>query len=523
MTKTIIKEKTIEECLQSLSQEEINRLYQETPEELKPKKKKITNQDKIDTIVERIGAEFIALSFIFSDDDIKQLADLSNDKKIRNINPNFLTHNFIFNIDNNYIMPTEIKELCKAIIEKDMQSQKKDVVLHFYLIANGVLTITKLIELIKDTGINITKDEIITRAQKFECIIENNLIYLDEFSKDIDEQINMHKQKEENTYKVFNLQEIFALQFQLEDENYEKRISKSLSKKVKNKDKLKYLTSIIRTMATVGYSYQENIETLLNDEDVKLTEEETEKLFEIVDDIHLYYPVWELNGYSEAEILGIDDNEDDDEIPFEELSLDEQIDAYINIYLCLNGVIEIDKLLEILTANHNIEITKKELIQKASNIEDMIINGNYICIAGGEELIEEITPIKNTLKQYKIVEDIDKEVDEFWHTGDRIAEVLLKHEIDGNISIGLFQLMQMGGIPEEMLDEILKEEGYNLSSKKIKEITKELSIIQKDVRIWCFNGFKKAELTNLNKKEKIGRNDLCPCGSGKKYKKCCGK
>ena len=23
--------------------------------------------------------------------------------------------------------------------------------------------------------------------------------------------------------------------------------------------------------------------------------------------------------------------------------------------------------------------------------------------------------------------------------------------------------------------------------------------------------------------KKIGRNDLCPCGSGKKYKKCCGK
>ncbi len=24
-------------------------------------------------------------------------------------------------------------------------------------------------------------------------------------------------------------------------------------------------------------------------------------------------------------------------------------------------------------------------------------------------------------------------------------------------------------------------------------------------------------------KEKVGRNDPCPCGSGKKYKKCCGK
>ena len=28
--------------------------------------------------------------------------------------------------------------------------------------------------------------------------------------------------------------------------------------------------------------------------------------------------------------------------------------------------------------------------------------------------------------------------------------------------------------------------------------------------------------TTIRKDTKIGRNDLCPCGSGKKYKKCCG-
>lgn len=27
----------------------------------------------------------------------------------------------------------------------------------------------------------------------------------------------------------------------------------------------------------------------------------------------------------------------------------------------------------------------------------------------------------------------------------------------------------------------------------------------------------------VRNEEKIGRNDPCPCGSGKKYKKCCGK
>lgn len=26
----------------------------------------------------------------------------------------------------------------------------------------------------------------------------------------------------------------------------------------------------------------------------------------------------------------------------------------------------------------------------------------------------------------------------------------------------------------------------------------------------------------LKKAQKVGRNDPCPCGSGKKYKKCCG-
>ena len=31
------------------------------------------------------------------------------------------------------------------------------------------------------------------------------------------------------------------------------------------------------------------------------------------------------------------------------------------------------------------------------------------------------------------------------------------------------------------------------------------------------------ESTTIRKGKKIGRNDPCPCGSGQKYKKCCGK
>lgn len=30
-------------------------------------------------------------------------------------------------------------------------------------------------------------------------------------------------------------------------------------------------------------------------------------------------------------------------------------------------------------------------------------------------------------------------------------------------------------------------------------------------------------VSNTNSAKKTGRNDPCPCGSGKKYKKCCGR
>ncbi len=54
-----------------------------------------------------------------------------------------------------------------------------------------------------------------------------------------------------------------------------------------------------------------------------------------------------------------------------------------------------------------------------------------------------------------------------------------------------------------MAVERLKEHGEKLSKSRIEEMKK---------GIFDFN----------QRKVKIGRNDPCPCGSGKKYKKCCG-
>lgn len=46
--------------------------------------------------------------------------------------------------------------------------------------------------------------------------------------------------------------------------------------------------------------------------------------------------------------------------------------------------------------------------------------------------------------------------------------------------------------------------------------------LQNNTRMWNNNGYTPLELGEIRaNSQKIGRNDPCPCGSGKKYKKCC--
>lgn len=45
-------------------------------------------------------------------------------------------------------------------------------------------------------------------------------------------------------------------------------------------------------------------------------------------------------------------------------------------------------------------------------------------------------------------------------------------------------------------------------------------ILSQDKRTEIAKEFKRSKI--VIKEDKIGRNDPCPCGSGKKYKKCCG-
>ena len=77
-----------------------------------------------------------------------------------------------------------------------------------------------------------------------------------------------------------------------------------------------------------------------------------------------------------------------------------------------------------------------------------------------------------------------------------------------------------GAFSDQVLD-FIKEE-YNISAKLARNILELYKQYKKYISCWNLNGYSSIEYQELNiKPKKIGRNEKCPCGSGKKYKNCC--
>ena len=86
----------------------------------------------------------------------------------------------------------------------------------------------------------------------------------------------------------------------------------------------------------------------------------------------------------------------------------------------------------------------------------------------------------------------------------------------------------MGLIARLLLNERAK---FDRICGELHTISKLLVELSNHTRLWSNNGHTPSELAGRppvvgradHKSKKIGRNDPCPCGSGKKYKRCCGR
>ncbi len=131
------------------------------------------------------------------------------------------------------------------------------------------------------------------------------------------------------------------------------------------------------------------------------------------------------------------------------------------------------------------------------------------------EYLKDLLIQKTKEKDYRIVTNIINGLTDLYPE-EAIDEIKLAYENDmvDEGTINLNDVQRVLGMRKEKV----------LSFKKEDRHFKIIGDIEDEIGWWyCFNKIKHKKVQNNKKKIKIGRNDSCPCSSGKKYKKCCGK
>ena len=131
-------------------------------------------------------------------------------------------------------------------------------------------------------------------------------------------------------------------------------------------------------------------------------------------------------------------------------------------------------------------------------------------------------PAVRAMRDY-LDEHVPDDADDYTFADDTVAD--------------LVEVMTAGFISAEiahLYTDILEEHGMKLNEAHLSRVLDLLMNMANSIPTWMNNGWAPNELHEARTGQKVfynpdgspmkvGRNDPCPCGSGKKYKKCCGR
>lgn len=146
------------------------------------------------------------------------------------------------------------------------------------------------------------------------------------------------------------------------------------------------------------------------------------------------------------------------------------------------------------------------------NTRENISSDRDFCIIKKEELLEAAN-VEYLIKN-KISMRLKKYLKNNWQIIDTEIEMII---------INLYSDIQENE-KEEVIENIIEALG-EASGNDLQKLLVEINSFLNNIRLWRLKGYTLNELNsedNNTSTPKIGRNDPCICGSGKKYKKCCG-
>ncbi|WP_297598200.1 SEC-C metal-binding domain-containing protein [uncultured Cetobacterium sp.] len=255
------------------------------------------------------------------------------------------------------------------------------------------------------------------------------------------------------------------------------------------------------------------------------------------DNNHYTISTWFLKNLHE--ISNIEDNK-------KVIDFNQELEMLILGMIRFYGVIDENKLLELLIPTFkNITLEKIHsfidnrwiLNVFVSKIQD---SGSNLVYLVADSVSEPVDILHETIKydnlDYKIL--TNDEYKNYWNyffiektqeIADLIA-LLMGHKLQGaqigfEITTIIDKLKNNVPVNEIINDFKTRIIFDNLDSEQI--FTNIVTRIANTLPLWCLKGHSFIEIFGEAQEPrsvtKIGRNDICPCGSGKKYKKCCGK
>jgi hypothetical protein len=214
----------------------------------------------------------------------------------------------------------------------------------------------------------------------------------------------------------------------------------------------------------------------------------------------------------------------------------------VNIFRAMNkvyGILKLKDAKEVIERYLNIENCElEELIREATYYyneyreEGMFIVNNEI--DNFDELLKDIDIEKDLSYAMISKEELLNMLEENWVYNSKAGKTFYKEftnmfRVDRDMLIAMMEDLIFDvqeNEPKDAVDKMI--ELINIENEEARYVASSMmNKFVKKIRLWRYKGSTtndiKSNVVSLEANKDIKRNDPCPCGSEKKYKKCCGK
>ena len=182
-----------------------------------------------------------------------------------------------------------------------------------------------------------------------------------------------------------------------------------------------------------------------------------------------------------------------------------KIQGYVHMYMLINGVMTLEKIVSILREYHGFDVSENDIKSLVKGLFDISVSGENLIIKDMPyEILNNYKTVKNNI-EYKIIDDLDSIEMEYNANVNKVYEVLNAYIDDESIVLNIVLKIVSNGVDKKSLKKAFQIYDVVVGNKDFFDIYKELSVLEKDFRLWIYNGFTINELLDLKSRGELSK------------------